>query len=85
MNGREEHQVTLTRGLQQPESGTAVPQSTSLLFLPLFLQVHHLVAASSNTETCYSRTHVPQFKCQEVTGGFGSCYLGLSLKYLEET
>lgn len=75
----------LTRGLQQPESCTVVPQFMSMFFLPSFLHVHHLVAANSNTETHYSRTHIPQFKCQKVTGGFGSCYFGLSLRYLKDT
>lgn len=74
----------LTQGLQQPESCTLVLQFMSLLFLPRFLQVCHLIAANADTETHYSRTLIHQFKCQNVTGGFGSCYFGLSLRYLKD-
>lgn len=71
--------------LQQLEGCTVVPQFMSLLLLPPFLQVHHLAAANSNTETHYSRTHTHQFKYQKEAGGFSFCYFGCSLRYFKDT
>lgn len=60
------------------------PVHQLLNFLPIFLQVCHLVVTSQNTEAHYRRTHIPKFKCQEVTSGFDFCYLGLRFRYIKE-